>query len=167
MRGSFGRSIGAAALGAVCAGLLWLAGPAPQARGPQAAPGGEVALARLPPEAAQTLALIRRGGPFPYRKDASVFANRERRLPLQPRGYYREYTVPTPGSRDRGARRIIAGGGTTGDPATSGEYYYTGDHYRSFRRIRDLPSSAAPLTPMNRPGRSSPAADAPMTDHHG
>jgi ribonuclease T1 len=83
----------------------------------------------LPREARETLALIRQGGPFPYRKDGIVFGNRERRLPVQLSGYYREYTVPTPGARDRGARRIIAGG--------SGEYYYTGDHYNTFRRIRE------------------------------
>ena len=97
---------------------------------------GTVELGRLPPEAAQTLRLIQRGGPFPYRKDGTVFQNRERRLPQQPGGYYREYTVPTPGSPDRGARRIVAGEGATGDVRTSGEYYYTGDHYRSFRRIQ-------------------------------
>lgn len=99
---------------------------------------GSVALAELPPEAAQTLRLIRRGGPFPYpRNDGVVFGNFERRLPAQPRGYYREYTVPTPGIRDRGARRIIAGEGVQRNVAASGEYYYTDDHYRSFRRIRD------------------------------
>ena len=97
-----------------------------------------VALAELPPEARHTLRLIQRGGPFPYsRKDGNTFGNFERRLPPQARGYYREYTVPTPGSRDRGARRIIAGEGRGGDVATSGEYYYSDDHYRSFRRIRE------------------------------
>jgi ribonuclease T1 len=99
-------------------------------------PIGEVALDALPREVKQTLALIRQGGPFPYRKDGSVFGNRERLLPKQQRGYYTEYTVPTPGSRDRGARRIVAGKGATGDPATGGEYYYSDDHYQSFRRIR-------------------------------
>ncbi len=108
--------------------------PRPAGRPPPAI--DEVALDALPPEAQRTLSLIRQGGPFPYRKDGTVFFNRERRLPMQPRGYYSEYTVPTPGSRDRGARRIVAGKGETGDPATSGEYYYTDDHYRSFRRIR-------------------------------
>ncbi len=98
---------------------------------------GEIAAADLPPEARATLALIRGGGPFPYRKDGTAFQNRERRLPLRPRGYYREYTVPTPGARDRGARRIIAGRGATGDPATGGEYWYTDDHYETFRRIRE------------------------------
>jgi ribonuclease T1 len=97
----------------------------------------EVQLRELPREAHEALARIKRGGPFPYRRDGSTFGNRERRLPLRPRGYYTEYTVPTPGSRDRGARRIVAGRGATGDPATSGEYYYTDDHYESFRLIRE------------------------------
>ncbi|MGH8673878.1 MAG: ribonuclease domain-containing protein [Burkholderiales bacterium] len=88
----------------------------------------EVAATTLPPEARETLALIRSGGPFPYHKDGAVFGNREALLPKRERGYYREYTVRTPGTRDRGARRIIAGRG--------GEYYYTDDHYRTFRRIR-------------------------------
>ena len=88
----------------------------------------EVETATLPKEARETLALIRSGGPFPYQKDGSVFGNRESLLPKRERGYYREYTVRTPGARDRGARRIIAGRG--------GEYYYTEDHYRTFRRIR-------------------------------
>lgn len=83
----------------------------------------------LPPEAVDTLRLIARGGPYPHRQDDGTFGNRERRLPPQPRGYYREYTVETPGSRDRGARRIIAGG----QPPT--EFFYTDDHYRSFRRF--------------------------------
>lgn len=103
---------------------------------PPAAPIAEVPLQALPSQAQHTLALIKQGGPFPYRKDGSVFANRERLLPRQAPGYYREYTVPTPGSRDRGARRIVAGKGATGNPATSGEYYYTDDHYQSFRRIK-------------------------------
>jgi guanyl-specific ribonuclease Sa len=83
----------------------------------------------LPPEAVITLAAIERGGPFPYDRDGTVFQNRERRLPEQPPGYYREYTVETPGSRDRGARRIVTGG----QPPQV--YYYTDDHYRSFRRV--------------------------------
>jgi guanyl-specific ribonuclease Sa len=89
----------------------------------------EVDAAALPREARETLALIQAGGPFPYRKDGSVFGNREKRLPLKPRGYYREYTVTTPGARDRGARRIVTGG----QPPEV--YYYTDDHYRSFRRV--------------------------------
>lgn len=83
----------------------------------------------LPAEALDTLALIRHGGPFPYRQDGTIFQNREGRLPDRPRGYYREYTVATPGSRDRGARRIVTGG------KPPREYYYTADHYRSFRPI--------------------------------
>ena len=90
-----------------------------------------VELGELPPEARSTLRLIVSQGPFPYPRDGVVFGNYEKRLPLRPRGYYHEYTVPTPGSRSRGARRIINGGGHA-----SGENYYTGDHYRSFRRIR-------------------------------
>ena len=89
--------------------------------------------ADLPPEAIETLALIQRGGPFPYRKDGTTFQNRERLLPAKPRGYYREYTVPTPGARDRGARRIVAGG----NPPEV--FYYTADHYSSFRQIEPLP----------------------------
>lgn len=81
----------------------------------------------LPPEARQTLTLIASGGPFPHRQDGVVFGNREHLLPAEPRGYYHEYTVDTPGARDRGARRIITGG----DPPSV--YYYTDDHYRSFR----------------------------------
>jgi guanyl-specific ribonuclease Sa len=83
----------------------------------------------LPPEAVETLQLIERGGPYPYSRDGVTFQNRERRLPERPRGYYREYTVPTPGERDRGARRIVTGG----DPPEV--YYYTDDHYRSFRKV--------------------------------
>jgi ribonuclease T1 len=87
-----------------------------------------VALADLPAQARTTLRLIERGGPFPYARDGVVFHNYERQLPRWPRGYYHEYTVKTPHLRTRGARRIIAG--------ANGEYYYTDDHYRSFRRIR-------------------------------
>ena len=89
----------------------------------------ETRLGALPLEARDTLALIKAGGPFPYARDGAVFGNRERLLPKRERGYYREYTVKTPGARDRGARRIIAGRG--------GEYYYTDDHYRSFKVIRE------------------------------
>ena len=97
-----------------------------------------VLLADLPPEAHQTLALIRLGGPFPFpRKDGSIFGNFEKRLPVRPRGHYREYTVPTPGSRDRGARRIVAGSHSADDVTTPQEFYFTRDHYRTFRRIRE------------------------------
>jgi ribonuclease T1 len=96
-----------------------------------------VTVAELPGEARQTLALIKHGGPFPYQRDGIVFGNYEKRLPYQARGYYHEYTVPTPGSHSRGARRIIAGEGKAGDVRRSGEYYYSDDHYRSFRRIAE------------------------------
>lgn len=88
--------------------------------------------ADLPPEGRDTLALIRQGGPFPYRRDGIEFRNFEQRLPLQPRGHYREYTVPTPGLQHRGARRIVCGGGPPTRPEAC---WYTADHYRSFRRI--------------------------------
>lgn len=91
-----------------------------------------VSLAELPPEARHTDRLIRSGGPFPYAKDGTTFFNRERLLPARPRGHYREYTVPTPGSRDRGARRIVCGGEPPVNPEAC---YYTADHYSSFRRI--------------------------------
>lgn len=90
----------------------------------------------LPAQAHDVLRRIRAGGPFEHRQDGSTFQNRERRLPAQPRGYYREYTVETPGSDDRGARRIVTGG----DPPA--EYYYSDDHYRSFRRF-DPPAEGA------------------------
>ena len=86
-----------------------------------------VALRQLPPQVRDTLELARRGGPFPYPHDGVRFGNYEKRLPAQAREYYKEYTVPTPGARDRGARRVIMGAG--------GEAYYTDDHYNTFRRI--------------------------------
>jgi ribonuclease T1 len=86
-----------------------------------------VSIDRLPPEAKQTIYTIERGGSFPYRQDGAIFSNRERRLPIGKYGTYREYTVPTPGARTRGARRIIT--------APQRIYYYTGDHYQSFRRV--------------------------------
>ncbi|MBB2892547.1 ribonuclease domain-containing protein [Flexivirga oryzae] len=86
-----------------------------------------VAVADLPPQARTTMALIKAGGPFPYHQDGVVFQNRERLLPHESSGYYHEYTVETPGSADRGARRIIA--------ARDGTLYYTSDHYESFQRI--------------------------------
>jgi len=103
----------------------------------RAVPPGEIAAAALPVEARATLAQIKAGGPFAYAKDGSVFGNRERLLPPRSRGYYREYTVKTPGERGRGARRIVAGSGDSGDARSSGEYYYSDDHYNSFRRIRE------------------------------
>lgn len=87
-----------------------------------------VSIGELPVEAQAVIGLIESGGPFEYSQDGSVFGNREKLLPLRERGYYREYTVPTPGSDDRGARRIVLGG--------DGELYYTADHYQSFRLVR-------------------------------
>jgi ribonuclease T1 len=86
----------------------------------------------LPAEAQSVERAIRRGGPFAYDKDGIVFGNRERLLPVERRGFYREYTVPTPGARDRGARRIVCGGKTPTAPLAC---YYTADHYSSFHRI--------------------------------
>ena len=93
---------------------------------------GDIPVASLPPEAQSTLTLIKQGGPFPYAKDGVVFGNYERQLPKQRRGYYHEYTVPTPGARTRGARRIIVGG----TPSYRADYFYTSDHYASFQRIK-------------------------------
>jgi ribonuclease T1 len=109
-----------------------LALPATPVQARASADASSVALADLPPEAQQTQALILRGGPFPYAKDGTVFGNRERLLPRKARGWYREYTVKTPGSRDRGARRIVCGGS---EPQAPEACYYTADHYASFRRI--------------------------------
>jgi ribonuclease T1 len=89
----------------------------------------EIDAANLPPEAREVLQLIKIGGPFPYAKDGVVFGNREGMLPQRSYGCYHEYTVKTPGNRDRGPRRIIS--------ARNGEYYYTDNHYRSFKRIRE------------------------------
>ncbi|WP_457418814.1 ribonuclease domain-containing protein [Roseateles sp. P5_E7] len=93
----------------------------------------EIALSELPVQAQETHRLVLTGGPFPQAKDGVVFGNRERLLPRKARGFYREYTVKTPGARNRGARRIVCGG----SPPTAPEVcYYTGDHYASFQRIR-------------------------------
>ncbi|WP_231387998.1 ribonuclease domain-containing protein [Mycobacterium sp. 360MFTsu5.1] len=89
-------------------------------------------LSSLPPEATTTVDLIHRGGPFPYSRDGIVFGNFERRLPNQQRGYYHEYTVPTPGAKTRGTRRVITGGEPPTNPP---EFYYTGDHYETFCQI--------------------------------
>lgn len=119
------------ALAAAFALVLAAAGfPASAQR--ESAPGPstrDVAVADLPREARETLALIKKGGPYPYAKDGTVFGNREGRLPKQRRGYYREFTVRTPRERTRGARRIIAG--------ERADYWYTDDHYATFRRIRE------------------------------
>ena len=92
-----------------------------------------VRIVELPREGRATYELIRQGGPFPNGKDGVVFGNRERLLPAASRGFYREYTVPTPGSRDRGARRIVCGGPIRAPQAC----YYTADHYASFRLIQE------------------------------
>ena len=89
--------------------------------------GAGVALSSLPKQAANTITLIRKGGPYPYRQDGVVYDNLERQLPIQPPGYYHEYTVDTPGSPDRGARRIVTG--------RDGQFYYTANHYQSFVRV--------------------------------
>lgn len=93
-----------------------------------------VLLADMPREARETLVLVRKGGPFPYSQDGVVFSNRERALFKQPRGYYHEYTVKTPGTRTRGARRIVCGGNPK---ATPNECFYTDNHYESFRKIKE------------------------------
>lgn len=112
--------------------LAWLCfagvGPVLAKGPPDAAP---ISVAQLPKEAQATLKLIADGGPFPYSRDGVVFGNRENLLPLHARGYYHEYTVPTPGSKTRGARRIICGGAKS----SAAECYYSDDHYQSFRRI--------------------------------
>ncbi|MER7399208.1 ribonuclease [Streptomyces sp. NPDC000151] len=125
------------ALGAL-ASALFLAGPAAVAATPAAAPAavayaapvhaaavGDICYSKLPGEAHETLDLIEKGGPYPYPQDGGVFSNREGVLPQQSSGYYHEYTVETPGSPDRGARRIVTGEQTDED-------YYTSDHYASF-----------------------------------
>jgi len=116
----------------VALGVLLPASLPAQARAtPEALP--DIAVTALPPEAQRTLALIRDGGPFPYERDGVRFGNRERLLPSKPRRYYREYTVKTPGAKNRGARRIVCGGA----PTTPDVCYYTDDHYQSFARIRE------------------------------
>ncbi|WP_369911610.1 ribonuclease domain-containing protein [Limnohabitans sp. 2KL-1] len=107
------------------------------ARSPQEVPALSTMLTtELPREGQETYQRIRKGGPFPYEKDGTVFGNRERILPREARGYYREYTVRTPGERNRGARRIVCGGPVPSEPKAC---YYTQDHYASFRMIVDKP----------------------------
>ena len=89
----------------------------------------EISVPELPAEGRNTLVVIKKGGPYPYQRDGVVFGNFEKLLPARPRGYYAEFTVPTPGAKTRGARRIIAG--------KDGEFFYTDDHYKSFKRVRE------------------------------
>jgi ribonuclease T1 len=102
-------------------------GPAVSASATSATSNPTVALSSLPTQVAQTVRLIKAGGPFPYSQDGVVFDNNEHLLPSQPRGYYHEYTVVTPGASDRATRRIVTG--------RAGEYFYTDDHYESFERV--------------------------------
>lgn len=126
----------------------WLATRAPQESAPTARNDERetvegvpnCALASLPPEVADAIDDIRSNGPFPYpRNDGVVFGNREALLPDAARGYYREYTVITPGARNRSTRRVITGGTSLTDPD---EYFYTGDHYASFCFIDDAGGGA-------------------------
>jgi ribonuclease T1 len=110
---------------------VWAIQPTAARESGGATAGGSIPLQALPSQGRETYQLIHRGGPFPYEKDGAIFGNRERILPGQKRGYYREYTVKTPGERDRGARRIVCGGAATLPDVC----YYTADHYDSFRRI--------------------------------
>lgn len=134
-RRSFGLGRGAWALAALV--LVTVGIRMVQARSTLSAPAGTpsattVALDGLPAQGVKVLTLVRQGGPFPFEKDGTVFGNRERQLPSQKRGYYREYTVPTPGLSHRGARRIVCGGQ---QPIKPDACYYSGDHYASFRLI--------------------------------
>ena len=113
-------------LSGACTGLVHAKGPAPSAT------ESTLALAQLPVQAQDMMKLIFAGGPFKFDKDGVVFGNRERILPAKNRGFYREYTVKTPGERTRGARRIVCGGL---QPAAPEACYYTDDHYASFRKI--------------------------------
>ncbi|MFJ8165715.1 ribonuclease domain-containing protein [Streptomyces sp. NPDC096136] len=132
------RALGALFLCVALAGAAACGGAprqaAPAGTGASAAPApswakgmSTVRADALPPQAREVLALIDQGGPYAYRQDGTVFGNFEKALPKQKRGYYHEYTVRTPGERDRGARRIVTGEG--------GEFYYTDDHYDTFRAV--------------------------------
>jgi len=131
------RAAGAAVLLVLLTSITGLSPNAAQAKGPldspaSAVPAEAIAVAQLPPQGQSMMTLIYQGGPFRYDKDGVVFGNRERILPAQNRGYYREYTVRTPNERSRGARRIVCGGLK---PAAPDACYYTDDHYASFRKI--------------------------------
>lgn len=129
MWGAFTRGVRQGVLAGLLGTACILVAASASAR--QSAPVDAVSLAELPQAARVTYSRILDGGPFPHDKDGSVFGNYERHLPAQRRGYYREYTVRTPGVRGRGARRIVCGGA----PRTPDACYYTGDHYSSFRLI--------------------------------
>jgi ribonuclease T1 len=133
IRTRFGKARGAALVAVLAAVLGTIA---VQARAPNATISGSstasVVVTGLPPQGQDVMNQIRQGGPFRYDKDGSVFGNRERLLPGEKRGYYREYTVPTPGLGHRGARRIVCGGFK---PRTPEACYYTEDHYSSFKLI--------------------------------
>jgi len=129
----FGRFLGIATL--VVALILGANGLTACAKKAEPSPTGKtIAVHQLPPEARKTLTLIHQDGPFPNRRDGIIFGNREKQLPKKPRGYYHEYTVPTPGARDRAARRIVCGGEK---PSAPDRCYYTADHYQSFQLIRN------------------------------
>ena len=130
--GGVPRSVASLALGVVVASGLMSSGTVLARTSDQPGAVGSVALATLPAQAQTTHRMILSGGPFPYSKDGTVFGNRERLLPPKTRGFYREYTVKTPGSRDRGARRIVCGGKPPTQPEAC---FYTDDHYASFRHI--------------------------------
>lgn len=126
--GRTGVVVASAAMAIAVAGTFLV-----QARTPDpSAPASTVSVSALPPQGRQVMGQIMQGGPFRHEKDGSVFFNRERLLPGQKRGYYREYTVPTPGLSHRGARRIVCGGE---QPRAPDACYYTEDHYSSFKRI--------------------------------
>ncbi len=120
-----------ASAGLALAAAFFYAHPALARISPDALP--EIAIADLPKEGREVLVLIRKGGPFRYDRDGVIFGNRENLLPARTKGYYHEYTVHTPGSKTRGARRIICGGPVR----TPDACFYTSDHYRSFKRVRE------------------------------
>ncbi|MEU9251669.1 ribonuclease domain-containing protein [Streptomyces sp. NPDC048270] len=130
--GKEAASPAAASSGAVSGAAPSAAPSAARSAAPSAVPGWAKGMATvradaLPQQARDVLALIDKGGPYPYRQDGTVFGNFEKALPRQKRGYYHEFTVRTPGERDRGARRIVTGQG--------GEFYYTDDHYDTFKAV--------------------------------
>jgi ribonuclease T1 len=126
------RLLGLAMVVAASLGTILVQARAPQTLSDSVSVEAQIPLTALPRQGQAVMEQIRQGGPFRYEKDGTVFGNRERLLPRAKRGYYREYTVPTPGLRHRGARRIVCGGE---EPRTPDACYYTEDHYSSFRRI--------------------------------